>query len=368
MGLDFKFIFSRMGNINYAALWGLVGITFLITACQTPLPNSSEDVESNSETTPLVRKEADIKENIGISKVIRTSVQQQAVQQKSTQKQELPEVNPLELDGSIRIAGSSIVFSISQAITERFFEEGYSQPIESASITTTKGFEIFCQHQLDIVNAYRPITPDELSACQQAGRQLESFEIAEDALAIVISSQNEFLPTNLTRNEIKQIFTAEYWSDINPEWPDTEIAPTLYDLTSLDTQQIVTTIFEGNREELANAPNLHFVEDEEDLISNALTNPDLISVTSYGDYSQNQDTFKLISIDGIAPTAIDKYPMVRPLYIYADIKDIKSRPEIAGFINYYLTNVNEAVNDLGYFPVSQETLEESEAKLLQLLD
>ncbi len=368
MGFDIKFIFRRINNINYSALWGLAGITCLITACQTPLPTSSVDSESNSETAPLVREKVEIEENIGISKVIRTSVAQQTIQQKHDHQEILPEVNPLELDGSIRIAGSSIVFSISKAITDRFLEEGYSQPIATASITTTKGFKNFCQHQLDIVNAYRPINPEELSACQQAGRQLESFQIAEDALAIVISSQNEFLPTNLTRNEIKQIFTAEHWSDINPEWPDTEISPTLYDLASLDTQQIVTTIFEGNMEELGNAPNLQFVEDKEDLISNALTNPDLISVTSYGDYSQNQDTFKLISIDGIAPTEINKYPMVRPLYIYADVKDIKKRPEIAGFINYYLTNVNEVVNDLGYFPVSQETLEESEAKLLQLLD
>lgn len=366
MGFDFKFILSR--KINDSKLWRLVSIAFLITACQTSLSTFSADTKSNQKTTPVVGQKEGIKENIGISKVIRTSAQHSTTQHDHALNELLPEVNPLELEGKISIAGSSIVFSISQAMTTRFIEEGYSQSIKTASLTTAKGFELFCQHQLDIVNAYRPINPEELSTCQQAGRQLESFQIAKDALAVVISSQNKFLPPNLTRAEIKQIFTAEYWSDVNPEWPEIEITPTLYDLTSLDAQQIITTIFDGNGEQLINAPNLQFVEDEQDLIANALTNPDLISVTSYGDYYENQDAFKVISIDGIAPTAVNKYPLVRPLYIYADIKDIQNRPEIAGFINYYLTHVNEEMEDLGYFPVSQTVLEESEAKLIELIN
>lgn len=367
MNFDFKFILSRTNKINCCQLWGLIGIILLITACQTPLTTSSVDTESKQEITSSVQEE-EIEENIGIQKVTRISVQRQEAQQKPIQSLVLPEVNPLELDGRIRIAGSAIVFSISKAITERFLEEGYSQSIDTASIVTAKGFELFCQHKLDIVNTYRPINDPELSACQQAGRKPQHFRIGEDALAIVISSQNEFLPTDLTRDEIKQIFTAKLWSDINPEWSDTEILPTLYDLTSLDTQQIITSIFDGNREELVNAPNLQFVEDEEELIATALTNPDLISVTSYGDYYKNQDAFNVISIDGIDPTQVEKYPLVRPLYIYADVKDIQNRPEIAAFINYYLTHVNGEIKNLGYFPVSPKVLEDSKARLLQLID
>ena len=367
MNFDFKFILRRTSKIHCWDLWGLIGIIFSIAACQTSRINPSVDTESNQEITSSVQEE-EIEENIGIQKVTRNSVQRQAVQHTTPQGVVLPEVNPLELDGSIRIAGSTIVFSISKAITERFLEEGYSQPIDIASISTKKAFELFCQNKLDIVNAYRPITNAEFSTCQQVGQKPVYFQIGIDSLAVVNSTQNEFLPKDLTRDEIKQIFTAKLWSDVNAEWSDTEIAPTLYELTTLDTQQIITTIFDGDREELINAPNLQFIEDEEELIANALTNPDLISITSYGDYYKNQDTFKVISIDGIEPNKVNQYPLVRPLYIYADVQDIQNRPEIAAFINYYLTHVNEEIEHLGYFPVSQSILEDSKARLLQLID
>jgi phosphate transport system substrate-binding protein len=36
---------------------------------------------------------------------------------------------------------------------------------------------------------------------------------------------------------------------------------------------------------------------------------------------------------------------------------MQSKPQVAAFINFYLTYVNEEINDVGYFPASAEALD-----------
>jgi phosphate transport system substrate-binding protein len=38
---------------------------------------------------------------------------------------------------------------------------------------------------------------------------------------------------------------------------------------------------------------------------------------------------------------------------------MNSKPQVAAFINYYLTFVNDEITDVGYFPASEEALNES---------
>ena len=39
---------------------------------------------------------------------------------------------------------------------------------------------------------------------------------------------------------------------------------------------------------------------------------------------------------------------------------------MAGFINFYLSNVNEIIEDVGYFPISEDTLNEAKESWLQI--
>ena len=55
----------------------------------------------------------------------------------------LPGVNPLNVKGDIITAGSSTVFPLSEAMAERFKEEGYSFNITIDSIGSGAGFERF---------------------------------------------------------------------------------------------------------------------------------------------------------------------------------------------------------------------------------
>ncbi|MGH2542239.1 MAG: substrate-binding domain-containing protein, partial [Ardenticatenaceae bacterium] len=79
----------------------------------------------------------------------------------------LPAVNPLEASGDILVAGSSTVFPLTEAMAERFKDEGFSGEISIDSVGTGGGFERFCVNvETDISNASRPIEEEEAEACR----------------------------------------------------------------------------------------------------------------------------------------------------------------------------------------------------------
>ena len=71
----------------------------------------------------------------------------------------------------------------------------------------------------------------------------------------------------------------------------------------------------------------------------------------------------MLSIEGIEPSAANvdnnSYPLARPLFIYSDAAIMQEKPQVAAYINFFLTYVNEEIVDVGYFPASAEALETS---------
>ena len=53
------------------------------------------------------------------------------------------------------------------------------------------------------------------------------------------------------------------------------------------------------------------------------------------------------------------YALARPLFIYSDATVMAEKPQVAAFINFYLTYVNEEVVPVGYFPASDDALNQA---------
>ncbi|HEY4717879.1 MAG TPA: substrate-binding domain-containing protein, partial [Anaerolineales bacterium] len=132
--------------------------------------------------------------------------------------------SPLNVTGDIVTAGSSTVFPLSERMSERFRDEGFSGNITVDSIGSGAGIERFCEAgETDIANSSRAIHEDEIASCEDIGRTPIEFRVGTDALAIVVSQENDFL-TDLTLDQLAQIFsTAVMWSDVDPTWPDEPI-------------------------------------------------------------------------------------------------------------------------------------------------
>jgi phosphate binding protein len=288
----------------------------------------------------------------------------------------LPEVDPLSVTGDIIVAGSSTVFPLTEAMAARFRDEGYAGNITIDSIGTGAGFERFCvAGESDISNASRPIEDEEVASCQAIGREPIEFRVGTDALAIVVNPENTWA-TDLTIEQIGKIFSTETtnWSDIDPSWP---AEPILRFSPGTDSgtydyfiEAVMAPTFgeEAAEEQILGAANIQLSEDDNVLSQGVQGDKNAIGYFGYAYYSENAGSLKILNVNGVEPNEATaesgEYPLARPLFIYSAASVLAEKPQVAAFINFYLTYVNEEVIEVGYFPASEDTLNQAKQSLL----
>ncbi|MBO9322286.1 MAG: phosphate ABC transporter substrate-binding protein PstS family protein, partial [Roseiflexus sp.] len=279
----------------------------------------------------------------------------------------MPEVDPGAVTGNIVTAGSSTVFPLTQRMAERFKDEGYTGNITIDSIGTGAGFERFCKAgETDISNASRPIKAAEVENCRAIGREPVEFRVGTDALAVVVNPANTFVDS-LTKAQLADIFSgkAKTWKDVNPDWPANPIK--LFspgsDSGTFDffVEVVMDPAFEKKgKEAILNAPGIQLSENDNVLVQGVEGDPNAIGYFGYAYFVPEKDRLKAVKVEGVEPTEktaeTGEYPLARPLFIYSDAKIMKEKPQVAAFINFYLTFVNDEVLDVGYFPASQQAI------------
>jgi phosphate binding protein len=290
----------------------------------------------------------------------------------------LPEVNPLEVTGDIVTAGSSTVFPLTEAIAARFRDEGYAGNITVDSIGTGAGFERFCKTgETDISNASRAIKDSEVESCKAINRTPVEFRVGTDALAVVVNPENTWVES-LTIEQLGKIFSPEMtnWSDVDPSWP---AEPILRFSPGTDSgtfdyfvEAVMDVTFEGKGEEsILGAASLQLSEDDNVLSQGVQGDKNAIGYFGYAYYNENAGSLKLVKIEGVEGSAesVDdgSYPLARPLFIYSDATIMTEKPQVAAFINFYLSFVNEEVSDVGYFPASEAALDQAKQNWLDAM-
>ena len=286
----------------------------------------------------------------------------------------LPEVDPATVAGDLTSAGSSTVFPLAEAIQTLFESEGYTGVHTIASVGTGGGFERFCKTgETDIANASRAIKDSEVESCTAINRTPIGFQIGIDALAVVVSSANDFL-TDVTKAELAKIFSKDaiLWSDVRPEWPQETILRFSPGTDSgtfdyfveavMDPAYVVDKEADAGKGEAAllEAQNLQLSEDDNVLVQGVEGSPYAIGYFGYAYFNENQGNLTAVSVDSVAPTAETaedgSYPLSRPLFIYSDAAIMQSKPQVASYVSFFLSRVGEIITDVGYFPVSDATL------------
>jgi glycine betaine/proline transport system substrate-binding protein len=281
----------------------------------------------------------------------------------------LPEVEPLDVEGNLVAAGSSAVAPLVRALYTRFIQEGYRGVMQIDSTGDGAGFRRFCERsETDIAMASRYITPPEGEACIAHGRTPVPFHLGTDALAIVVHRDNDFVH-NVTRDELRTMFTAERWSDVNPAWPQRPIRRLVPGMASGTFEFFVRQVFEGNPAALQQAPNTTFVNDDNMMAQEMSRHVDAISVLGFAYYRQYETTLRLLAVDDKAPTAeavaAREYALIRPLLLYADPVTMRAKPQVRAFINFALRHAPDAVERVGDFPTSDRLLNDSKIAFLQ---
>jgi len=285
---------------------------------------------------------------------------------------------PDAVSGDIIAAGSSTVFPLADRMKQRFEEEGFGGNLTIDSIGSGAGFERFCKNgETDISTASRKIKDTEIESCAALATPREPipFQVGIDAIAITVSSENDFV-TDVTLEELAKIFTtATNWSDVRPEWP-AEPIQRFTPGTDSGTFDYFNEVVLGpvnlgadgkpdlkKAEEVAlNAANLQLSEDDNVLVQGVEGSKYAIGYFGFAYYQENQGSLKALSIGSIEPTAdtaeSGEYALARPLFLYSDANIMKEKPQVASFIWFFLNNVNNEIGDVGYFPVSDAKLQE----------
>lgn len=279
-----------------------------------------------------------------------------------------------EFSGRVLIDGSSTVAPITEAVSEEFHKIEPNVEVVVDISGTGGGFKRFCANEIDIVNASRPITPEEQAICESNGVTYAEFEIAYDGITLVTSIENDWL-TCLTTEQLRNLWksdsTITKWSQLNPLFPDTDVV--LYGPgTDSGTFDYFTETIVGEKGNSRNdySPS----ENDNTIVVGVQGYKDSLGYFGYAYYIENQDKLKVVSVDDgqgcITPTKesirdSSYTPLSRPLFVYVNV-DRLSKPEVAEFMRSYLDIAETIADDVGYVASPSEVIE-SDKQLLEAL-
>ncbi len=285
---------------------------------------------------------------------------------------------PDAVTGDVITAGSSTVFPLSERMAELFQQEGYTGNITVDSVGTGGGFERFCKTgETDVANASRAIKDSETELCAALATPREpiAFRVGTDALTVVVSSENDFV-TALTKEQLGKIFTGQIttWDQVDAAYPAEAIL--VYgpgaDSGTFDyfNEAVVAPLYlnadgkadvAAGEEAMLGLEGAQFSEDDNVLVQGVEGSPYAIGYFGYAYFAENSGALKAVAVEGVEPTqaTVDDgtYPISRPLFIYSDANILKEKPQVAAFIYFYLSNVDNEISDVGYFPAPDAELQ-----------
>ena len=263
---------------------------------------------------------------------------------------------------TIRIDGSSTVNPITEAVAEDFQIAKKGKTRVTVGISGTGGgFKKFCRGEIDISDASRPITQEEIDKCKKAGVEYVEMPVAFDALTVVIHPQNNCSKT-MTVAELKKMWEPAAqnkitkWNQINPAWPDTEF--TLYGPgADSGTFDYFTEAVVGKSK--SSRGDFTAFEDDNVLVQGVSSDKNGLAYFGFAYYVENQKKLNAVAVDGgnggVLPSSATVQngtyqPLSRPIFIYVNVKSSK-RPEVREFIDFYMKKGPALVKEVKYFPL-----------------
>ena len=276
-----------------------------------------------------------------------------------------------DLSGRILVDGSSTVGPYTTAAAERFRGVHPDVQITVGVSGTGGGFERFCAGETDLSNASRAIEDDEKAACADKGIEYVEFQVANDALTVVVNPENDWVDC-LTVEQLKKIWDAgskvKTWKDLDPSFPDVQMK-----LYGAGTDSGTFDYFTGaiNGEEGRSRSDYAATEDDNVTVQGVAGDKGALGYFGLSYYEQNKDRLKALEIDDgdgcVAPSIETAQngtykPLSRPLYIYAK-KSSFERPEVHAFIEFILDNEQEIAEAAQFVPLTDEQLTKAKADL-----
>jgi phosphate transport system substrate-binding protein len=282
-----------------------------------------------------------------------------------------------QVSGRIEADGSSTVGPLTTAAAELFREQQPDVNVTVGISGTGGGFERFCAGETDISDASRPIKEDEeVPICQKNGIDYTEFQVAIDALTVVVNPENDWIDC-ITTGQLKAIWEPkskiENWSDVpGGDYPDEQLT-----LAGPGTDSGTFDYFtdEINGEEGASRSDYQASEDDNVTVQAVEGDKGGLGYFGFTYYEENQDKLKALAVDSgsgcvepSAETAQDGTytPLSRPLFVYVKNTSLQ-KPEVQAFLRFYLDNLDQIVEQARFISMPEDQVQEQQAKLEQAI-
>lgn len=285
------------------------------------------------------------------------------------------------LSGNVRISGSSTVYPVATAVSELFREDHSDVTFDISRDGSSGGFEnVFIPGDADINNASRRITEAEVQQIRDNGFEPVEFEIARDALTVVVNNENDWVD-GLTYDQLAAIWSPEapeLWSDVDSTWPDepfdlfgpasTSGTFDYFTETVLGEAGRIRDDFEGT--------------EEDDLIAEGVRgNPYALGYLPFAYYTNNPDETTAVPLaesaggdytePSLEAASTGEYPLARPLFFYANDTRVREKEHLQEFIRFYIdqtTREDLIAEEIGYVPSSDERAQTNKDRLQSAID
>ena len=276
-----------------------------------------------------------------------------------------------DLSGRIEADGSSTVGPLTTAAAERFQRANPDVKITVGVSGTGGGFERFCRGETDLSNASRPIEDDEKAICAREGIEFAEFQVANDALTIVVNLQNDWAEC-LTVEELKKIWEPgskiDNWNEVRQGFPD-ESLRLAGPGTDSGTFDYFTDAVVG--EEGASRSDYTASENDNVIVQAVSGERGALGYFGFSYFEENQNRLQAVAIDGgdgcvepgVATAQDGTYtPLSRPLFVYVKTESLQ-RPEVEAFARDLLDNAKEIAEAAQFVPLTDEQVQKAQAAL-----
>jgi phosphate transport system substrate-binding protein len=278
-----------------------------------------------------------------------------------------------KLSGRIEADGSSTVGPLTTAAAELFREQQPKVNVTVGISGTGGGFERFCNGETDISDASRPIKDDEeVPVCKKNGVKYTEFQVAVDALTVVVNSENDWIDC-ITTDQLAAIWRPKSkiknWSQVpGGDYPDEKLT-----LAGPGTDSGTFDYFtaEINGEEGASRSDYQASEDDNTIVQAVEGEKGGLGYFGFSYFEENEDRLKALAIDSgsdciepSAETAQDgSYtPLSRPLFVYVKNESL-ARPEMQAFLRFYFDNLDQVVEQARFISMPEDQVKETQQQL-----
>jgi phosphate transport system substrate-binding protein len=271
----------------------------------------------------------------------------------------------------IEISGSSTVSPISAYVADEFNLDGNSAQVVVDDPGTGDGFASFCEGEIDIADASRPIRPAEAAACEAAGVAFVELEIALDGITVLTSADNDAVEC-LTLADLYALLGPE--SDGVERWDVAESLGATSDLPDLPLDVTAPGVESGTYDAFVElvigevAPGAESLRtdyssqsDDNAIIAGLEGSEGSLGFVGFAFAAGAGSGVRPIAVDGgagcVEPTAETiadgSYPISRSLYIYVNADRAEPGGPLARYVDQYVTDesLTTLVEEAGYVPL-----------------